>query len=72
MFFIVHLCNLWQDTQGAIGNARIDLIHDTRHLCTCFRIDVIKAMSRGISGGEQKIKFANLRYRRRLCSFSQN
>ena len=26
----------------------IDLIHDTRYLCTPFRIDGIKAMSRGI------------------------
>ena len=28
----------------------IDLIHDTRHLCTCFTIVGIKAMSHGISG----------------------
>ena len=72
MFFIVRLCNLRQDTQGAIGNARIDRIHDTHHICTCFRIDGIKAMSRGISGGKQKIKLANLRNRGRLCLFSQN
>ena len=32
-----------------------------------FRIDGIKAMSRGISGGKQKIKFANARNRGRLC-----
>ena len=32
---------------------RIDLIHDTRHLCTCLRIDGINAMSRGFSGGKQ-------------------
>ena len=38
---------------------RIDLIHDTRHLCTRSRIDGIKAMSRGISEGKQVIKFAN-------------
>ena len=33
-----------------------DLIHDIRpsRLCTRFRIDGIKAMSRGISGGKQK------------------
>ena len=36
----------------------IDLIHDTRHLCTCFRIIGIKAMSHGISGDRQVIKFA--------------
>ena len=30
----------------------IDLIHDTRHLCTCFGIAGIKAMSHGISGGQ--------------------
>ena len=50
----------------------IDLIHDTRHLCTPFRIDGIKAMSGGISGGEQKIKFANVRNCSLLCLFSQN
>ena len=37
----------------------IDLIHDTRHLYTRSKIDGIKAMSRGISGGRQVIKFAN-------------
>ena len=50
----------------------IDLIHDTRHLCTPFRIDGIKAMSGGISGGKQKIKFANARNCGLLCLFSQN
>ena len=33
----------------------IDLLHDTRHLCMRFRIDGMKAMSRGISEGKQKI-----------------
>ena len=33
----------------------------SRHLCKHFRIDGKKAMSRGISGGNQKIKFANAR-----------
>ena len=50
----------------------IDLIHDTCHLCTPFRIDGIKAISGGISGGEQKIKFANVRNCGLLCLFSQN
>ena len=50
----------------------IDLIHDTRHLCMRFRIDGMKAMSRGISEGKQKIKFANARNCRRLCLLSQN
>ena len=47
----------------------IDIIHDTRHFCT-HHIQMrskmagivnngIKAMSRGISRGKQKIKFAN-------------
>ena len=31
----------------------LDLIHDTPHLCTCFRVDGIKAMSRDISWGKQ-------------------
>ena len=29
----------------------IDLIHDTRHLCKRLKIDGLKAMSRGFSGG---------------------
>ena len=50
----------------------IDIIYDTRHLCSPFRIDGTKAMSRGISGGKQVIKFANASNRGRLCLFSQN
>ena len=50
----------------------IDLIHDTRNLRTRFRNDGIKAMSPGISGGKQKIKFTNTRNRGRLCLFYQN
>ena len=50
----------------------IDIIHDTCHLCTRFRIDGIKAMSHGFSGGKQNIKFAKARNRGRLCLFSQN
>ena len=50
----------------------MDVIHDTRHLCTCFWTDKIKARSRGISGGKQKIEFANARNRGRLCLFSLN
>ena len=38
---------------------KIAFIHDTRHPCTRFRIDGIKAMSRSISGGKQVIKFAD-------------
>ena len=41
----------------------IDLIHDTRHLCTRLRTDGIKAMSRGFSGGKQVINFSNARHR---------
>jgi len=37
----------------------IDLIHDTRYLCTRSRIDGIKARLRGILGGKQAITFAN-------------
>ena len=36
------------------------------------RTDGIKAMSRGISAGKQKVKFANARNRGRLCLFSLN
>ena len=38
-----------------------DLIHDARHLCSRSRIDRIKAMSRGISGSKQVIKFGKIR-----------
>ena len=55
---------------GGVSEHGLDLIHYTRHLCTRARIDGIKAMSRGISGGKQKITFANARNRGRLCLFS--
>ena len=37
-----------------------------------FRIDGIKARSRGISGGKEEIEFANTSNRGRVCSISQN
>ena len=49
---------------------RIDLIHDARHLCTRLRINGIKLMSRGISGGKQVIKFTNTSNSGRVCSFA--
>ena len=48
---------------------RIDLVHDTCHLCTRSRIDGIKAMLRGISWGKQVIKFANTSNRGGDCLF---
>ena len=50
-----------------LNHVQIDLIHDTRHLCTRLRTDGIKIMSRGFSGGKQTIKFANARNRGRVC-----
>ena len=50
----------------------MDLIHDTLHLCTRFRIDDVKAMSRGISGSKQVLKFADASNRGRVCLSSQN
>ena len=50
-------------------SVRMDFIHDTRHLCTRFRADGVKAMSRGISGGKQVIKFANTSNHGRVCLF---
>ena len=50
----------------------LDLIHDTCHLCTRFRVDGIKAMSRDISGDKQVIKCSNTSKRGRICLFSQN
>ena len=43
----------------------------TRRLCTRSRIYGIKAMSRGISGGKQVVKFANTSNRGRVCLFCQ-
>ena len=60
------------DTEISLFQKPIDLIHDTRYLCTRFRMDGIKAMSRGISGGKQVIKFANTSSNCRVCLFSQN
>ena len=59
-----------EKANGGVSEQGIDLIHYTRHLFTRFRIDGRKAMSRGMSGGKQKIKFANARNRGRLCLFS--
>ena len=50
----------------------IDLIHDARHLCSRSGIEGIKAMSRGISGSKQVIKFVNTSNRGRVCLFYQN
>ena len=47
----------------------IDLIHDARHPYTLLRIDGIKAMSRGFSGGKQGIILSNTRNRRRVGLF---
>ena len=52
--------------------SEIDLIQDARPLCLRFRIDRIKAMSRGISGGKQVIKIADTSNRGRVSLFSQN
>ena len=41
------------DEMGSRLGGTIDPPHDTRHLCKHFRIDGIKAMSRGILGGKQ-------------------
>ena len=64
--------NCWGVNKVYYGNvkvARIDLIHDTRHLCTRSRIDGLKPMSRGISGGKQVVKFANTSNHCRVCLF---
>ena len=37
------------------------VIDHTRHFCMRYRVDGVKAMSRGISGGKQKTKCANTR-----------
>ena len=42
-------CAVWCMT----SSYSIDLIHDTRHLCTRLRHDGIIAMSRGFSGGKE-------------------
>ena len=50
----------------------IDFIHDARHLCTRSRVDGIKAMSCGFSGGKQVTKFASTSNRGWVCLFYQN
>ena len=52
--FDVHF--LWSFSENRARNRekQIDLIHYIRHLCTRFRIDRIKAMSRGISGANKR------------------
>ena len=59
-----------EKADGDVSEHGLDLIHDTRHLFTRFRIDGIKAMPRGISDCKQKITFADARNRGRLCLFS--
>lgn len=49
-----------------------DLIQDSRHLCTRFRINGIKAMSLGILGGKQVLKFYNTSSRGRVWLSPQN
>ena len=51
--------------------AKQGLIHDIGHFCARFRIDGVKAMSRGLSDGKQVIKFANTSNRGRVFLFSQ-
>ena len=46
-----------------------DLIYDSCHLCTHFRTERRKAMSRGFSGGKQVIKSANLYKKSRRSLF---
>jgi len=53
----------------------IDLIYDTHHLCTRFRINGVKAVSRFICGwgeGGGKINFGNRSNRGQVCLFYQN
>ena len=51
------------------GTCKIDLIHDTSHLCTRLRTDGIKVMSHGFSGGKQVINFSNTINRGQVCLF---
>ena len=46
---------------------QIDLVDDSCRLCTGLRIVGIKAMSRGISGGKQVIKFSNTSNYGQVC-----
>ena len=50
----------------------MNLIHDTHHLYTHFRVDRIKAMLPSISEGKQVIKFANTSNCGHVCLFYQN
>ena len=64
----------YKDTLSVINSSKgcsIALIHDTRYLCTPLRIDGLKTMSRGISGGKQVTKVANTSNRIRVYLLSQ-
>ena len=63
--YIRTLCN-WNTIEG------IDLIHSASHLWTRSRIDGIKAMSRGFSGGKQVTKFSSTSNHSWVCLFCQN
>ena len=61
------ICIIPRSILSLIQKLLIDLIHDTRHLCTHFRkCHVVFPVAK------QKIKFANARNGGRLCLFSQN
>ena len=62
-----------EDPETRLMNMKgIDLIHDTRHLFPRSRIDGIKIVSRGISGGKQGLKFAYTSNQSQFCSLFQN
>ena len=77
--FVLHLraslllrsiCITFEDLITIVFNT--DLIRDTHYLCTRFRINGLKAKSRGISEGKQLKKFVNTSNHGRTCLFSQN
>ena len=62
-----------EDPETRLMNMKgIDLIHDTRHLFPRSRIDEIKIVSHGISGGKQGLKFAYTSNQSQFCSLFQN
>ena len=62
---VPHQCGLGTN----LGVNAIDLLHDTRHLCTRLRTDGIKVVSCSFSGSQKVIKFANAGNRGRVCLF---
>ena len=75
--YLAMVCGLWTLDKGLrvrYNRPLWNIIYNTCHLCTCSRIDGIKAtcVSHGISVGKLVIKFSNTSNRGQVYLFCQN